>query len=94
MATTEKKLEEKVYKILASIPATRNDDYLLTSYVIESFLEEMPYENGITSIEISEYFFEIMANHEAYGLPSIEDITRTRRRLQEKYAELRPSSSD
>lgn len=76
-----KKLEDKVYKILANIPDTRNDDYLLTYYVIESFL----YENGITS----ECFFEIMANHNAYNLPSIEGITRTRRRLQRIYPNLR-----
>lgn len=80
-----KKLEEKVYKTLADIPATRNDDYLLTSYVMESFL----YENGITSEDFFEYFFEITANHKVYNLPSIEDIKRTKRRLQEKYAELR-----
>lgn len=76
-----KKLEEKVYIILARIPATRSDDYLLTYYVIESFL----YEKGITS----ECFFEIMANHKVYNLPSIEGITRTRRRLQERHAEIR-----
>lgn len=76
-----KKLEEKVYNILAKVPETRSDDYLLTYYVIESFL----YEKGITS----ESFFEIMANHRAYSLPSIEGITRTRRRLQAKHAEIR-----
>ena len=76
-----KKLEDKVYKILANIPDTRNDDYLLVYYVIESCL----YDKAITNA----CFFEIMANHKAYSLPSIEGITRTRRRIQRIYPNLR-----
>ena len=76
-----KNLEEKVYHVLATIPDTRSDDYLLTYYVIGSFL----YEKAITS----DYIFEIMANHKAYGLPSLEGITRTKRRLQAKNEEIR-----
>lgn len=77
-----KNLEEKVYHILATIPDTRSDDYLLIYYVIGSFL----YEKGITP---PESFFEIMVSHRSYDLPSLEGITRTRRRLQAKHEEIR-----
>ena len=37
-----------------------------------------------------ERFSEIMLNHNDYGLPSFESITRARRKLFEKYPNLKP----
>lgn len=75
------KLRNIVKETLTNIEKTRNDDYLLTYFVIRRYLDEK-------NIKV-DYFYQIMMFHETYGLPSIESITRARRLLQRKYPELR-----
>lgn len=75
------KLKNIVKDTLTNIEKTRNDDYMLTYFVIKKYLDEK-------NIKI-EYFYQIMMFHKTYGLPSIESITRARRFLQRKYPELR-----
>ena len=75
------KLQNIVKDTLTNIERTRNDDYILTYFVIKKYLDEK-------DIKI-DYFYQIMMFHETYGLPSIESITRARRLLQRKYPELR-----
>lgn len=75
------KLKNIVKDTLTNIEKTRNDDYMLTYFVIKKYLDEK-------NMKI-EYFYQIMMFHKTYGLPSIESITRARRLLQRKYPELR-----
>lgn len=75
------KLKNIVKDTLTNIEKTRNDDYMLTYFVIKKYLDEK-------NLKI-EYFYQIMMFHKTYGLPSIESITRARRLLQRKYPELR-----
>ena len=75
------KLRNIVKDTLTNIERTRNDDYILTYFVIKKYLDER-------NMKI-EYFYQIMMFHKTYGLPSIESITRARRLLQRKYPELR-----
>ena len=75
------KLKNIVKDTLTNIKKTRNDDYILTYFVIKRYLDER-------NMKI-EYFYQIMMFHKTYGLPSIESITRARRLLQRKFPELR-----
>lgn len=75
------KLKNIVKDTLTNIEKTRNDDYMLTYFVIKKYLDDK-------NIKI-DYFYQIMMFHKTYGLPSIESITRARRLLQRKYPELR-----
>ena len=75
------KLKNIVKDTLTNIKKTRNDDYILTYFVINKYLDDK-------NIKI-EYFYQIMMFHKTYGLPSIESITRARRLLQRKFPELR-----
>ena len=75
------KLQNIVKDTLTNIEMTRNDDYILTYFVIKKYLDDK-------DIKI-DYFYQIMMFHKTYGLPSIESITRARRLLQRKYPELR-----
>lgn len=75
------KLKNIVKDTLTNIEKTRNDDYMLTYFVIKKYLDDK-------NIKI-EYFYQIMMFHKTYGLPSIESITRARRLLQMKFPELR-----
>ena len=75
------KLKNIVKDTLTNIERTRNDDYMLTYFVIKKYLDDK-------NIKI-EYFYQIMMFHKTYGLPSIESITRARRLLQRKFPELR-----
>ena len=75
------KLKNIVKDTLTNIEKTRNDDYMLTYFVIKKYLDDK-------NIKI-EYFYQIMMFHKTYGLPSIESITRARRLIQRKYPELR-----
>ena len=75
------KLRNIVKETLTNIEKTRNDDYMLTYFVIKKYLDDR-------NMKI-DYFYQIMMFHKTYGLPSIESITRARRLLQRKYPELR-----
>lgn len=61
---------------LENDPRTRTDDYLLIEAVISKMV----------NTDVS--FRSIMQNHNELGLPSLETITRCRRKLQREYPEL------
>ena len=64
-------LEPIVYDILLNDPQTRKDDYLLIEQVIDRIIptQDLSFKN-------------VMINHKELGLPSLESITRCRRKLQ------------
>ena len=73
------KIEPIVKDILEKNVVARNDDFILVGDVynkINKNISKMP-------------FLYILANHTEFSLPSIESITRCRRRLQSKYEHLR-----
>lgn len=73
------KTDEIVRKLLIDKPGTRDDDfYLLFEYFryVNPQLIDKPLE-------------EVLILHKWYGLPSLETITRARRRNQAKYKELK-----
>lgn len=72
------RIEEIVEQILREDIYSRNNDiYLILRYVLKVY----PYESG-------KKFEEVMTNIEKKGL-SFESITRARRKIQNKYPELR-----
>lgn len=72
-----KQVEPLVYQVLDEQPETRSDDYLLLLEVLKTFV------NSEISLE------SIFKNHVILGLPSLETITRCRRKLQERFSYLR-----
>ena len=73
-----KNIQNIVKEILMYQEETRGDDFLLIYEVISQYII-----NGRESIE---YVFK---HHEKLGIPSFHSITRTRRKLQAKYPELK-----
>lgn len=73
------KTDEIVRRILTEKPGTRDDDFFL-------FLEYFRYINPQL---IDKPLEEILILHKWYGLPSLETITRARRKNQAKYKELK-----
>ena len=76
-------IEDWVKQALETRPATRSDDFLLIREVcgkISPALEDPMY---------SPSFSDVLNNHEYYGIPSMETITRCRRKLQKIYPELK-----
>lgn len=76
-----KKTEEIVKDVLIKFPETRSDDFLLIFAV---------YREINFNLAIMDRFSEVMINHSRYKLPSFHTITRARRKIFEKYPELRP----
>ena len=71
-----KQLEPIVLEILENNPKTRQDDYLLIEAVIDKF------------IDTNMTFKSVMLSHRELGLPSLESITRCRRKIQAGRPEL------
>lgn len=69
-------IHNKVLKILETNPDTRADDYVLILEVLKEYID--------TNMSIT----TLLLNHAVLGIPSIETITRARRKLQEKYPHL------
>ena len=78
------KIERIVKGVLEMYPTTRDDDFMLVACVYNTISE------GRTNC-IS--FNSTMVNHKNMGLPSMESITRARRKLQSEYEELRATES-
>lgn len=74
------KIEDKVLFVLKQNKQARADDYILICEVYK-----LDHEN-VTKLN----FDEVMKNHKKWNLPSFHTITRTRRKLFEKYPELKP----
>lgn len=66
------KLEPMVLKALTENPKTRGDNFILYIEVLENFID--------TNTSLAFAFL----NHKQLGLPSLESITRCRRKLQER----------
>lgn len=76
----QKQVEKTVKEILTEHPQARNDDhYLYYKYVYRSVEEEAK----------SRYFSAVFLCYKELGLPSFESVGRARRRVQQKYPELR-----
>jgi len=76
------KIEPLVYNALQTDPATRGDNFKLYLAVLEHFIN--------TGMSIAAVF----DHHVELGIPSLESITRVRRKLQEKHPELRSEAAD
>lgn len=70
-------IEPIVEEALLTKPETRGDNFLLYNEVLSHFID--------TKMSLSDVF----ANHVILGIPSLESITRCRRKLQERNPELK-----
>lgn len=70
------KIHNMVYGALVDEPASRGDDFVLILKVLENFVT--------TSMSLE----AVMNNHAVLGIPSIETITRCRRKIQAEHPEL------
>ena len=75
------KVEPLVKEVLEDYEEARNDDFFLISEVFYKLIPD------VTNIP----FTAVMLAHNTLKLPSIESITRSRRKLQAKYEHLRAS---
>lgn len=75
-------IEPIVEEALINKPETRGDNFLLYIEVLKKFID--------TNMSLEAVF----KNHIALGIPSLETITRCRRKLQEKNPELREPKSE
>lgn len=75
----QNKVEEYVKEILERNKSTRENDHLLYIVVYAKSPEL-----------VNSNFKQVFKNHKTYGLPSFESVSRCRRKLQEKYSELKP----
>ena len=69
-------IHNKVLNILETKPNTRADDYVLILEVLKEYID--PNMSLAT----------LLLHHAELGIPSIETITRARRKLQEQYPHL------
>ena len=76
------KVEEVVEKVLREYEDSRNDNFILIYRVYREINEDLV---------LRELFFEVMMNHRQYNIPPFETIVRCRRKLMNKYPELKPT---
>lgn len=74
--------EVLVEEALISNPATRGDNFILYIEVLKKFVD--------TKMSLEAVFL----NHKSLGIPSLETITRCRRKLQELNPTLRDQEAD
>lgn len=70
-------VENIVLRALEEHPETRKDNFILYIDVLKNF------------VDIRHSLLYVFENHVELGIPSLESITRCRRKLQEKHPELR-----
>ena len=75
------KIEPIVFRVLQDYPETRGDDHILILKVLETFVTPTMSLNAV---------FE---NHVLLGIPSLETITRCRRKLQAGHPDLRDETA-
>lgn len=78
-----KEIENKVLEVLKKIPETRSDDFLLIYHTFKKFYEP---------VDMCKFGY-VMLHHKALELPSMHSITRTRRKIFEKYPYLKPDKA-
>lgn len=76
------KIEPLVYDALTNEPETRGDNFKLYVAVLDHFIN--------TGMSLASVF----NHHVELGIPSLESITRVRRKLQEKHPELRSDAAE
>lgn len=74
-----KDVEHRVKNILVDFPETRDSDEVLYYFIIR----EDPVLKHVGDI------YDILIKRKEFGLPSLESVGRTRRKLQEKFEDLR-----
>lgn len=74
-----KKIEEVVTATLTVFPETRNSDNILYDYVVRSYNPEV----------LSKSLSDFLRYFTDYNIPRFESVARCRRRVQEKYPELK-----
>jgi hypothetical protein len=72
-----KVIEPLVEEALINNKASRGDNFILYLEVLKKFID--------LNLSIKDVFL----NHDLLGIPSLESITRARRKLQEKHPELK-----
>ena len=77
-----KGIERKVLEILSSDPATRSSDDILYLRLCEKM--------GVPVKSMSMY--EFLLSYRKADVPTLESVGRFRRKLQEKYEELKPTA--
>ena len=75
------KIEPIVKKVLEEYPDSRSSDDVLIFRVYKEINED---------VMIRELFCEVLLNRKQYNLPSYKSIERCRRKIFEKYPELKP----
>ena len=75
------KIEKIVERVLRKYPQARKDDFFLVYAVFREI------NFNVATID---RFSEVMLNHKIYGFPSWATITRSRRKIFEKYPYLKP----
>ena len=80
-------IAKSVKNLLTHYPSLRNNDTLLIYFVImDNYIEKVVISVSMFS---DLCFSDVMMNWSSWGLPSIETIIRTKRKIQHKYPELR-----
>lgn len=72
------KLEHVVKEVLEESIEARNDNFKLVLKVYEKL-----------NVPVKFQFMDLMLEHSKYNLPSIESVTRARRKVVEKHPELK-----
>lgn len=75
-------IEPIVAEALQNVPATRGDNFILYIEVLRKFIDPK------MSLQA------VFENHKTLGIPSLETITRCRRKIQERNPELRDEAAD
>jgi hypothetical protein len=75
-----KTIEKLVMEILEIYSDSRSDDFILYGYVCQ--------RTNPALLDLD--FFDIIINHKKYKMPSYETVSRVRRKVFEKYPELKP----
>lgn len=76
------KIEPLVEEALISNKSSRGDNFILYLEVLKKYID--------TDLSLKDVFL----HHRELGIPSLETITRCRRKLQEKNPELRDEAAD
>lgn len=80
-------IQARVHAILTHFPATRSNDMLLYLKLAQSIDAEYHQK------ALNRPFKDVLLNLEEYHLPSFGSVGRARRKLQEKYPELRADNN-
>jgi hypothetical protein len=75
------KTEELVKDVLIRFDDSRSDDFILIYRVFKEVNENAVIRNP---------FYHVMLNHDNYNFPAIASIMRARRKIYQKYPDLKP----